>query len=384
MNNLLDYYFENNISPVKQNIDDFEKHFYRRLLLYKEVGLPSVAFKGSRILEIGPGGGYNSIVTAMFKVGGYDLVEPNPTGFEELKNNFEQFNGEFKDVKFFNCSVEQFKKEHPANKYDIVICEGLIATTSSKDAIIDGIKNSVDSGGVAVVTCEDPISFFFEEIRVIIADKLTKNIQDYSQKVDLVLSAFGSHIETLKGMSRLPKDWVMDTLLNPVLTDMQYEFSIKDALEFFSDDFYYLGSSPNMFRNFLWYKEIPQSQKEYNSLVSEQFLANWHNLIHYKIVSQERDIALNLELFELCKKFVFQIVEHKYEDDNEIIFIDTLKMIAQNLTGLDSQITDAISEAIQIFENRDYLASSIANNYPALRRSFGRGMQYISFVRRVD
>lgn len=58
MNNVfLEYYGEHQISPVKQDISDLEIHYNRRKKLYRQCGIPTIAFRNAKILEVGPGGG---------------------------------------------------------------------------------------------------------------------------------------------------------------------------------------------------------------------------------------------------------------------------------------------------------------------------------------
>jgi hypothetical protein len=54
-NDFIKYYGEHNISPVRQNIDDIELHYERRKKLYRQCGIPTIAFRDAEILEIGPG-----------------------------------------------------------------------------------------------------------------------------------------------------------------------------------------------------------------------------------------------------------------------------------------------------------------------------------------
>ena len=57
MNNIfLDYYGEKQISPVKQDIENMGIHYERRKKLYRQCGIPVLAFKNAEMLEIGPGG----------------------------------------------------------------------------------------------------------------------------------------------------------------------------------------------------------------------------------------------------------------------------------------------------------------------------------------
>lgn len=81
-NPLLLFYRENNISPVHQDIENFEIHLKRREKLYRQLGIPPAVFSNKTILEIGPGGGYNALV--FFSWGAkVDFVEPNPKAQDE-------------------------------------------------------------------------------------------------------------------------------------------------------------------------------------------------------------------------------------------------------------------------------------------------------------
>lgn len=55
-NDYLEFYGKHHISPVKQDITDLELHYRRRKKLYRQCGMPVLAFHNSNLLEIGPGG----------------------------------------------------------------------------------------------------------------------------------------------------------------------------------------------------------------------------------------------------------------------------------------------------------------------------------------
>lgn len=67
-NKWLEYYAEHEISPVRQDLSDINRHFAKREKLYRQLGLPCVIFEGKKILEVGPGSGYNTL--AFFSWGG--------------------------------------------------------------------------------------------------------------------------------------------------------------------------------------------------------------------------------------------------------------------------------------------------------------------------
>jgi len=89
-------------------------------------------------LEIGPGGGYNSLATYTFNRSKYVLIEPNPYGFKELIENF-QIRGYDNNVDFHNCLLEEFESDE---KFDIVICEGLIQGLSNRKTFLNILSNN--------------------------------------------------------------------------------------------------------------------------------------------------------------------------------------------------------------------------------------------------
>ena len=60
-NKFIEYYGKHEMSPVKQDLSDFNRHCAKREKLYRQLGMPVIAFEGKRILEVGPGSGYNTL-----------------------------------------------------------------------------------------------------------------------------------------------------------------------------------------------------------------------------------------------------------------------------------------------------------------------------------
>ena len=56
-NDFLEYYGEHSISPVRQDITDIALHYERRKKVYRQCGIPLLAFRNAELLEIGAGGG---------------------------------------------------------------------------------------------------------------------------------------------------------------------------------------------------------------------------------------------------------------------------------------------------------------------------------------
>ena len=70
-NKFIEYYGAHEISPVKQDLSDLELHYAKREKLYRQLGIPCITFDQKKILEIGPGSGYNTL--AFFAWGGMYL-----------------------------------------------------------------------------------------------------------------------------------------------------------------------------------------------------------------------------------------------------------------------------------------------------------------------
>ena len=62
----VDYYNKHNVIPVRQNLDDFGYFLFRRDYLYRTLGIPLRQLSGRRVIEFGPGGGYNAVATSHY------------------------------------------------------------------------------------------------------------------------------------------------------------------------------------------------------------------------------------------------------------------------------------------------------------------------------
>ena len=311
-NNLLNFYVENRISPVSQNIDDIDLHFHRRTGLYRALGLAPSLFKDRDVLEVGPGSGHNSIVTATFGMKSYDLVEPNPAGFDKMVSLFGAHQVKNNAIQFFNVRLEDFPEE---KNYDIVLCEGLIPGLSNQDTFLQQLASKVRSGGILVVTCADAVSVFFESLRRYLArilvsrsDVNAPNSGGAKRVACMLADTFNSHLHSLKGMSRPVEDWVWDNLLNPASASLaaSNEFSIERCLNVLGDKFYFYGANPVFMDNWTWYKDLPRTPRDYNEPFVKSFTSQRHNFLHYQETSLPDSTASEI-IYRCCKTFALQV-----------------------------------------------------------------------------
>jgi len=392
MSNLLKFYEEYRISPVSQDIENIGFHFHRRIGLYRTLGITPLLFKNRDVLEVAPGSGYNSIVTSSFGASSYDLIEPNPVGFNEMVDLFEKQKIKDSGIRFFNCRLEDFPEKRD---YDIVLCEGLIPGLNNQDGFIKLIANRVRPGGILVLTCTDAVSVFFETLRrylariLVVQSGMTMSGGGFEKITRLLSNTFCSHLSSLKGMSRPIEDWIQDNLLNPATASLaaSNEFSIEKCLNTLGDTFYFYGSSPNFLVHWGWHKELEQEPNSYNRVFINYFLSQRHNLLHYRDTGFS-NIDVNRRIHAYCKQFS-DLVEQKNQQAEECFTADsisaditTVKELLNVIKPLGLKKSEAaISDFIALFDGGQIpLAQDIAP-LSAFGSAFGRGQQYISLVK---
>ncbi|NJD01663.1 MAG: class I SAM-dependent methyltransferase [Ruminiclostridium sp.] len=373
-NLFISFYGEHFISPVHQDISDLNLHLSRREKLYRMLGLPPVAFKGKTILEVGPGGGYNSL--AFFVWGAdMDFIEPNPKAQEEIPDLLRRHNIERERWSLQKCRLEDAVFSH---RYDIVIAEGFIPGLNNREPVIRRLSDVVNPGGVIVVTCIDDISFFFENIRRLISARLTGNTDIFQQKVDTLCEAFSTHLKNLIYASRPVEDWVTDQFLNPALyADL---FSIEDCINEFDEGFEILGSSPDLFTDYSWYKDMDYNSKN-AALI--QFEQKRHMFIWWRLPEGTRQgkdnhrlLGCISELRRASKKYEENISENCLN-----IIIQLLRKISILVGEIDPFLKSAVEESIALLADKELNPRKVSD-VVFLPSAFGRGQQYVSMVKK--
>lgn len=373
---LVDFYKENKISPVRQDISDLSAHFERRDSLYRLLGIVPSLLEGKNILEVGPGGGFNSIHTASLKPARYHLVEGNPTGVTHIKEQFSSFPEFNKNIEIFCCLLEEYKQDAI---YDVVICEGVLSGVPKPKETLSLLKKFVKPGGVLIITCIDEISYFPDMLRRLVAQLTIGNVGTLEEQTSKLVPIFEKHFSNLPGMSRPVDDWIIDNVINPA--SIGPLLSIPSAISTLENEFDFYAASPDFQTDWRWYKQIIKSEKKFNERALEQYWANVHNFLDYTKTLASITIEENKKLFDLTVKFRSEL--RALEENGSIYsekiiseIISSLNQIAKNTARFNHDTTLAINEVISWLEKKKDINS--CSNFQKL---FGRGQQYLSFIK---
>jgi len=155
MDGHLAYYLDKGISPVRYDNSELGAHLRIRDSLYRALGLPAVAFKSSRVLEIAPGSGRNSLYIATSMPAAYDLVEPNPVGIADIRALYGTLDLPHTAPTLHEMRFQDFAA---TQGYDIVICENWLGGLAHERALISKLAGLVAPGGVLVLTMVPPVA----------------------------------------------------------------------------------------------------------------------------------------------------------------------------------------------------------------------------------
>lgn len=376
MRPFIDFYSENQISPVTQDISDSERHFNRRSALYRHLGIPPGLIKGRSVIEFGPGSGYNSIHTSSLGPERYVLVDANPAGLESTKKLLSNLANEKTKHLIVDSLIEEFETDE---RFDIVLCEGVIPLQLNPQSFLSHIAKFSRPGGLVVITCMDNVSQLSEIMRRIVGTLLVPPEAPVSEKLTLLRPIFKSHLETLSGRSRFVDDWILDVIINPWLGS---QLSISDAITTLDQAFDIYGVSPSFLSDWRWYKNIHGDNADYNQRAINAYHANLHNFIDYRFIKDARPEHINQKIQVICDRlFEFEKRFRNEQDIKELVEVQSmiarLSQLVHEFSPETALSIDDYSSALDAYFNSGSLGS--LGRFAPL---FGRGQQYLSFIRR--
>jgi SAM-dependent methyltransferase len=370
----VDYYKKHGISPVSQDITDINKHFRRRHALYKHLGLPSGLLKGKRILEFGPGSGHNALFTASMAPSLYVFVDGNPIGLSRTKTLL----GQGKEFVFVESLIDNFTSNE---KFDVVICEGLLHHQEKPREMLKHVASFVNTDGILLITCIDAVSHISDALRHYAGRLICDVSLNFNDSVSLLSSVFQEHLNTLKFASRPVEEWVMDSILQSYTGNL---FSIQDAIQIVCEDFDISGVSPHFFKDWRWYKQICDVGNGFNDIMIECYQKNLHSLLDHNCIPFEREAYLNLILMKKAVH-IFDLIHMTDKQDEPSLYIaemiDAVNSFCEDVRSFDKEAFESLKDYQSLLQN--IAEGEKEYNWGKFRSFWGRGQQNLSFVRKL-
>lgn len=367
----VDYYSERNISPVKQDISDRERHFGRRASLYRFLGIPPLYVEGASVLEFGPGTGDNALYTASLVPARYVLVDGNPRGVEETRAVMAATG--LPDTAVVHSYVEDFATDE---RFDLVLAEGLIPFQNDPIGFARHIASFVRPGGVLVVTCVDSASAIGEIGRRLLANRIAPPSLPYAERRAQLAPVFAPHLATLEGMSRSVEDWVDDNIAQPLTGKL---YSMVDAIESLGPDgFVVAGSSPQFLTDWRWYKQLFGEERAFNERAIESYYRNVANFLDYRETLDDHDVELGRRLLRDCDALHEAMLADDAGDASGLPA--AVKRVAEIAT-LVEPVAAGTAASLRALANALSGSDATAAATNAFSSHFGRGQQYVSFIR---
>jgi SAM-dependent methyltransferase len=366
----VDYYTSKGIIPTRQDISNLDAHFRRRETLYRHLGIPKRLLYGASVIEFGPGSGHNALFTASCQPGRYILVDATPASLESTRA---QLSGShLRDhIHVVESEILAFRTEE---KFDLVLCEGVIPTQRDPVAFLKHVASFARPGGLVVITSMDPIAVFAEVLRRYLTRIVTADISDFQLQIEELVKFFDQDLRNLAGMSRRFEDWVADQMLHPWTGPL---LSVAQAIDGLSAEFEIYASSPHFLVDWRWYKAVKGDSFGFNEIGRASYFRQAHNFMDHRFVCLPREPSLNIRLSQHCDRiyqrvFAWERGESIYLADDLLGDLETLEVDLQ-----DSH--PATREAITDFTR--CLKAGNVDDLSAFRNLWGRGQQYVSFIR---
>jgi 2-polyprenyl-3-methyl-5-hydroxy-6-metoxy-1,4-benzoquinol methylase len=384
-NSYISFYDEQQEVPVNQIDSGSIAHKLRRQRLFSSLGIPRLAFYGKRVLEVGPGVGDNAKLLLANNLKSLVLFDGSKTAIEILNKKFAT---EIAEQKVFIKQLD-INSEEIEERFDIVICEGMVPGQYDSHLTVNKLKTLVDVNGILIISTQSYISVLSETLRRIIGKSIiNKCAEDREKAIELCTNFFAPSFDSLKNKSRLDRDWVIDVLIH----DWDkfrgaHVYEISDAVKDMGKNFEILGSLPDFAKNLHWYKQDVEVQSIKTKKVLENYEIDRLLLFDYRTdqssiqsLSFKERISISNRLNFLCMSiYNLHISNEPFTKSKVIIlekYLDELIVLSEYFSVKTvSSLQDYRSHISYLLETSDLNVLKDFHNW------WGRGQQYISFER---
>ena len=361
----VDFYNSIGFAPTSLQSALRVEHKQNRENLYRKLGLHASTWANASILEVGPGSGENSIDLISRGIASLSLVDAVPAVLDQIRKRVsEEANVHYQLLDLSNSTIDE--------TFEIVICEGVIPLQLDPKHFVTNVSHSVKQGGLLLITTADEVSSLSEVLRRYIAHKL---MGINGLDIDEITYFFKEDFAALPRMTRNPKDWVLDSILNPWVGEL---FSIRDATQaLLTNGFQPVSQTPDISDDLTWYKE-ESSNSKIASICEDRYMRNVHKLIDTRNMNMQSSASENnhvlvgecSKIFTAMKEFVSS---KSLDQENEIL--GGIENILTNCSQLSLETQTALRSVLvwsQSRQNKDL------NEF---RGFWGRGQQHILFER---
>lgn len=380
----LTFYTQHGISPVRYATAGLDEHFERRDALYRTLGLPPVAFKGARVLEVAPGSGQNSLYVACQRPAHYELVDPNPTGLHDIEAAYAALEAPHTAPTLRPVRFEDYAVDAP---FDIVLCENWLGSLPTELELIRKLAGLVAPRGVLVITAVPLAGFFPNVMRKLLAIRLTAAGADFETTTERLLAAFSPHLSTIASMTRSHRDWVHDCMINPHY--LRVALAFDTLLSTVGSDMEVLSSCPRFTADWRWFKAMTGAERDYNALFLAAAAANIPSFLDYRRVFPAAPGEAAGRLSDLYAAGYQQALsweaahlagEQEALEATSAAIGETLDSLGKALAFLDPHYQSAFGELRAVWDQAEITSEAVAgmSQFGGL---FGRETVYVSLTR---
>ena len=299
------------------------------------------------------------------------MVEGNPRGAEETRERLSEFIES--KITVHQCHFEKFRFDR---HYDLVWAEGCLPHQSDPLLVLNWISEFVKERGILCLTTANGVSYLSETLRRLFRDRYFMTSEDAVDQAKSLVSFYKPHFNKLKGMSRPIEDWILDSIVQP-LEDRKL-LSIPEVIKNLSQAFDVYGSSPRFITDWRWYKEIIGEDCGFNTRALNDYYQNNLNLLDYrfKFPTHSEKFGRRLENLGSRSWELMCSIENGNYDSWKKLF-NLLDELIEHVESIAPDTVLAINEA------KDFLMGENPEwNLEYFPQWWGRGQQYISFLRR--
>ncbi len=364
----LDFYEKHEIIPTKLNIDSQSEFFAQRDRLFASLGIPPIFLRGMNILELGSGTGQKAL----------HLLSRMPTSYLAIDNNQRSVMATRDAIRRLNFSGNaevvdlDFSEYQSSNRYDLVLAELVLDNQLEPTIFLGKLLDATRSLGVLVITCCDPISLLSETIRKAIAHNEDLIDGDLTNSSNRIVEFFRQDLDHLGGMNRVRTDWAIDQLIRPWIGRL---LPIPEAIAYVGSTAAFQESSPKFVEDYRWYKDPKISVKSLNENAIQNYWEKCHNFLDSRLSRSRQNVNFNRVLFTICSDLYFEVYTKGWNKDSHSEVLKICLKLKDHICDLEKVINNSLDAFI------DYWQSGKVASLQEFRPFWGRGSQYMSFIK---